>query len=270
MGRPVLLILLLGVAVAAPAQTLPDVVAKLPQVIPPPDGPRIVRTLAMGFGTGQYQNDTLPNNGQFVRFTQDHEGHHSWMVDVGRTERFDIQGWGVGGSYTRVLNPLTSVTLGANTGTSDLFPDYRLGATVHRSILGNVVSGGLSYERAKSGFKSSGVHAGIVRWFPSWIVSLNGSLYRGSPGDTSSPSMHLGLTWYRWRRLYLGMGFGYGQVSYAVLGAQTTVIDYDSSSFDVGASWWIDDGSGINLSADYGDTDFYWVRGVNLSYFRQF
>lgn len=265
----VLLALCLGVAPAAEGQTVQEIEERLPQVIPE-EGPVLERTASAGFGAGKYTGDTNPNNGQFVKVTFNLPGKHSYAVDVGRQQRFGQTGYGIGGNYTKVLDAATSLTVGGNTGTSDLLPYYRLGVTGIRSLAGNVVSAGLSYEKSKVGIKSTGLHAGISRWLAHWILAAGGSVYFGSPGDTTSPSLSLSATWYNWKRIYVGAGITFGRVSYLVLGPTDALVDYNSTSYNLGASYWIDGGSGVNAGVDYGESDYYTVRGWNVSYFRRF
>jgi len=265
----VLLALCLGVAPAAEGQTIREIEERLPQVIPE-DGPVLERTLTAGLGWGKYHGDPNPNNGQFVSVTFNRPGKHSYAVDVGRQQRFTQTGYGIGANYTHILDAATSVTVGGNTGTSDLLPYYRLGVTGTRSLAGNVVSAGLSYEKSKVGIKSTGIHAGISRWLAHWILNAGGSVYFGNPGNTTSPSLNLSATWYNWKKIYVGAGITFGRVSYLVLGPTDALVDYNSTTYNLGASYWIDGGSGVNAGFDYGDSDFYTVRGWSLSYFRRF
>ncbi len=264
-----LLAVCLGAAPPAEGQTAQDLAQRLPEVIPDTTPP-LVRTVTAGFGWGEYTGDTNPNNGQFVSVAFSRPGRHAYNIGVGRQERFTQKGYGIGAGYTHVIDPATSLSVGANTGTGDLTPKYRLGVSGSRSVKGNVVTLGLSHEQSKVDIKTNGVHVGVTRWLAHFIFSAGGSVYYGTPGKTTSPSFTLGATYYIWQRLYAGVGFSHGRVSYLVLGPEDILVNYDSTGYNVGVSYWIDGKSGLNVGFDYGDTDFFIVRGYNLSYFRQF
>lgn len=265
----VLLVLTLGVAPAAEGQSLHEVEDELPVVIPEQE-PVLERTLTLGAGWDKYVGDSAWNNGQSASASFSRYGKYSYAFDVGRSERFGLVGYGVGARYTRVLDARTSVNAGASTGTSDLYPEYSLGAGITRSVAGNVVSFGVTHEQSKVDIRTNGLHLGLSRWFAHWILSAGGSVHYGSPGKTTSPSVSFGATWYTWRRLYVGAGVNFGRVSYLVRGATDTLVDYDAHGYTLGASYWLDDRSGLNFGYAYGESDFYVSNGYNIGYFRQF
>jgi YaiO family outer membrane protein len=266
----IVIALSLGVVRAAEGQsTVQEIEEQLPEVIADREPP-LDRTFTAGLGWGHYNGDPNANNGQTMSVTWSRPNKHAYSVDVGRQERFGLVGWGIGGSYNHVLDAKTSLTASANTGTSDLLPRYRIGAAATRGLLGNVVTFGLSHEQTKGDLKSTGVHLGISRWLEHWILSAGGSVYYGSPGSTTSPSITLGATWYTWQKLYIGAGATWGRVSYTVIGPQNALVDYNAKGFNLGASYWLDGESGVSAGYSYGDSDFYVVRGFSLSYFRRF
>ncbi|MCP4573547.1 MAG: YaiO family outer membrane beta-barrel protein [bacterium] len=265
----VLLALSLGVTRAAEGQTTrQEIEEQLPEVIAEREPP-LDRSFNAGMGWGKYAGDSEPNNGQSMRVTWSRPARHAYSVDVGRQQRFGESSYGIGASYTHVLDAATSLTAGASTGTGDLLPEYRLDVAATRGILGNVLTAGLSHEKTKTEYRNTGVHLGASRWFEHWILSAGGSVYYGSPGKTSSPSVTVGVTWYTWQRLYLGAGATWGRVNYAV-GPSVALVDYDSEGYTLGASYWLDGESGLGAGFSYGESDFYTVRGYNLSYFRRF
>lgn len=267
---PVCLLLLFHAAAApSPDETEGEVVDGLPEVIPAPENP-LERYVEVGAGYGKYTEDYGTANGQFVRLGWTRPQKYSWRLDLGRERRFNETSLGIGASFTRYLPKDASVTIGAGTGTGDvLAPEYRIGISASRPFFGVIFTLGYDRNQSKAENRSDGVVLGMQRWFPHWIVDAWGRYDRGYPGDTETTSGGIGITYYVWKKLYIGVGAEFGDVSYLLVEPDEAQVDYHAEGYNLGCSYWLNSRSGLNFRLGYGDAGFYRVKGATLSYFRE-
>ena len=84
-----------------------------------------------------------------------------------------------------------------------------------------------------------------------------------------SPGFGLGLTYYIYRKTYIGVGTDFGRVSYLVISTARTLINYSGQSYNINLSHWISHRTGFNLRFGYGQTSFYKVWGITSGIFQE-
>ena len=251
------------------AQFSPELEARLPEVIPDFE-PVVDHSLTLDLACGEYTSGLGSADGQSLTYIGSRSGRDSWRFSVGRQQRFDETSLGLGAAYSREIGNRTTMTLGGSGGTGNLVPEYRVDASLSRPVLGVGVTLGVFHDQSKVENRSNGVSLGLARWFPHWILTGFVQQVYGHPGNTESPSYGFGLTYYQWRKLYVGVGYTKGSVSYLLVGAGQALADYDFTGYNVGVSVWFNDRSGVNVGADYTETDFYEVKSCKAGIFRSF
>jgi YaiO family outer membrane protein len=257
---------------AAGAQTAADVAERLPEVIP--DGePAVDHVLEVGVGLGRYDfvgsGENSNFDSQFARYTRSRPWRDAWRFEIGRQHRFEESSLDGGLSYTRYVRR-TSFTAGLSSGTGHVLgPEYRLDLSVSRPFSDVIVALGYTRLVSKEANSSDGWGLSLTRWFGHWILSAGHRIDFGQPGDTESSSTSLGLTWYVWRRTYVGFGMSFGEVSYLLTGPGAPLVDYYAHDYNLTLSRYLDDRSGINVRLDHGRTSFYDIDGVTLSFFQE-
>jgi YaiO family outer membrane protein len=238
--------------------------------VPKPPAAGAVRSLEVGAGIGRYSDGLGTSNGQSLRFSYSRAWRSSWSLDFGRQSRFGESSWDYGASYTRFLPRRTNLTVGLSSGTGQyLAPRYRFGATFGAPVLGLALSMGYLHEQSKAENRLDAISAGAARYQAHWIFALSGRCDFGQPGSTISTLGGAGVTWYRWKRIYLGASADFGDVSYMMVGPGRAVVNFHSSSFSLGFSRWFNSHAGMNLRLSYGKTSFYKVGGITASLFRE-
>ncbi len=223
----------------------------------------------IGGGFGSYTGGLGAANGQSFRLSLSKPRAYRWVLDFGRQYRFGESSVGGGITYFRSLPRDTTLSVGAGTGTGYLAPRYNLGVGLTKSLFGVLSSVNYQRTQSKAENSSDSLGLGFIRYQAHWIASASTRLDVGHPGNSMSPGFGLGLTYYVYRKTYVGMGFDFGRVSYMLVGAGQTLINYTAKGYSVSFSQWISDRRGFNLRFNYGDTSFYKAWGVTLSLFQE-
>jgi YaiO family outer membrane protein len=255
-----------ALAGSTPDPNRPDISPAAPKA----PGPTWVRSLEAGGGVAEYSDDLGRSDSQFLRAGISRPWRYGWVVDVGREHRFDETSFNYGASYTQFLPGRTNLTVAIGSGTGEILaPRYRLGVTASGSILGLVTSAGYLRVQSKAENWSDGFSLGLLRYTGHWIFGVSGRQDYGYPGRTVSRSGGAGITWFQWRRTYLGANVDFGKVSYMLVGPAQAKVNFNSTTYGVGFSRWFTDRTGMNLRGTYGRTSFYKVGGVTVSLFRE-
>ena len=253
----------------------------------PPEGPKRLPGLApaadqvieFGLGLGRYDfrgsDATSSFDSQYVRYARSRPRLDTWRLTVGRQHRLGDSSLDGGLSYTRYLGE-TSLMAGISSGTGDVLAHrYRLDLGITQPVAGMLASLGYTRIESKAENSSHGWSLGLTRWFSHVIVSAGHRLEFGQPGDTESSTTSLGLTFYTWRKTYLGLGADFGQVAYQLVGPDVPIpggvlVDYDAWNAHVALMRYVNERSGFNLRYDHGDARDIWTTdGVSASYFRE-
>lgn len=236
-----------------------------------PDAPRSGASSAeFGGGWADYSGDLGESNNQYVRVALAGAGMNVWGFDLGRESRFGETSLGYGATFTRILSGGGRYSISASSGTGEILaPRYRLGVSLSGSAAGLAVTAGYLRQVSKGRNFSDGFGLGLSRWSRSWILSASVRHDIGRPGPTHSTEFGAGLTWYRHRRIYVGVNSEFGRVSYMLLGEEDVEVNFRSEGWSLGVTGWLTSHSGLNLRLNYGETPFYQVRGATLGFFRE-
>lgn len=230
------------------------------------------KTVEAGAGYGWFSDPYGNGNGQFVRFSLTRPWRHLLRFELNRGDRFGLDGVSLGVTYARTLANKTTLSVGLAGGTGDLSPKYRFDASVTWPTLeeGNLLlSVGYKDDKSKFDNGSRGLWLGGVYYKGHWVAQGNVRYDRGRPGNTDSYGAAAGLTWYIYKKLYLGFGFDWGDSSYLVVGPGDVQVDVQGRSYNFNGSYWLNDSSGINFRVEYGSNSIYSGSGVQLSYFKE-
>lgn len=247
---------------AQPASGLPSPPASTPAKSD------LVKALEVGGGLGWYSDDLGRADGEFVRFSLSRPYDFGVTLDVGRQARFGETSVGGGISYTKDFPGDRSISVGLGGGEGNLAPRYRFDVSARQALFDVIFSAGYTRIQSKGDNRSDGFAVGATRWFAQWIAGGYVRQDYGYPGRTKSTGAGVGLTWYVWRRIYIGGGVDWGNVSYQVLPGRV-LVDYESVGYNLGFSRWFNGNSGVNLRVDYGETSFYETGGFTVSVFRE-
>lgn len=242
-------------------------------ILRPPDKPAapLVRAVEIGAGYGRYSDDIGYADGEFVRFSLSRPWRYTLTLDGGRESRFGETSWDYGITYTRFLPRLINLSAGISSGTGEfLAPRYRLGLSASASPFGIVTTLGYLRIQSKGENSSDGLGLGLMRYTGHWIFGVSARGDIGQPGDTFSSSAGVGITYYVWRKTYIGATADWGDVSYMLIGVGRAEVDFYSRAFTIGLSQWFTARSGANVRASYGETSFYHVKGITVSLFQEF
>ena len=274
----VTLVLPVVLTVAVFAQIPHEIANNLPVVIPDPE-PKFDQSLEFGASLGRYDFDNSSENSaydaQFIRYARSRPAVDSWLVDAGRQHRFDQSSLDLGLGYTRYLGK-TGLSAGISGGTNKVLShEYRIGLGVSHPLAGFITR--LDYTKSQSHGenRSDSWGLGVTRWFSHWILGGGYRFDIGQPGSTESASYNFGITYYQWRRTYLGAGVQTGDVSYQLLGpgvplSSQVLIDYSAWSAHLSLMHFISDKSGFNLRYDHSRAQDNWIiDGFTCSYFRE-
>ena len=270
-----ILFLLAGPALAQPT---PEIADRMPEADSAAAAPT-EQMVEFGLGLGRYDYDgsdeTSGYDSQFVRYSRSRRWIDTWRVSIGHQNRLGDSSLDGGLSYTRFLGQ-TSLLAGISSGTGDVLANrYRLDLGVTRPIAGTVASLGYTHLESKDVNSSDGWNLGLTRWFSRVIVSAGFRQDFGQPGDTRSSSTSLGVTWYKWRQTYLGVGAEFGEVSYQLVGPDVPVssealVDYEAWLVFFTLSRYLNASSGLNVRYDHSDARDVWtIDGISASYFRE-
>ena len=100
-------------------------------------------------------------------------------------------------------------------------------------------------------------------------MAANGQIDAGQPGDTVSRRAGASLLFGLYRQFYADVGFEVGEVSYVLLTPTEAPVDFDSRSYHLGASYYLDPLSGFSLRLDVAETDVYDLWSISARVFRE-
>lgn len=242
----------------------------------PPQPPRpatvaIDQAIEVGAGFGVFDSDLGQSNDQFFRYRISRYDDFSLGLDVGREHRFEDTAIRGGVSFSKSIPGGPAFSIGWSTGSGDvLAPRYRVDVGITQPVADVLVSVGYTRLQSKAENASDGYTIGVLRYFDRWIVGGNARVDVGFPGRTLSSSVGGGVTWYRYKEIYIGGDVTWGDVSYILLPDERAVVDYRSFGASASFSRWFDQRAGFNVKALYGNNEIYQSAGVVVSVFREF
>ncbi len=232
------------------------------------------RTLEAGAGFGRYTAGLGNADDQSLRFTLARPFRESWSVSAGRASRFGETAAGFGVAHQRWLSRTFAVRAGFSGGTGEvLFPRYRIDAGIECATLsGNALVADLGWNRTQSHAenRADGFGLGLRYWFPGpWVASADGRIEVGYPGRTTSRSIGGGLTYARYKQLYLGVDAHAGTVAYTLLAPGEAFVDYWTRGIGAGASVYFGPDLAVSARFELADTEIYDQRSVSVKLMRE-
>jgi YaiO family outer membrane protein len=229
--------------------------------------------LECGGESGGYSDDLGRADAEFAALVWDLGPAWSLRADLGREARFADRGLGGGLAATyRFTENGATLGAGISTGTGEVIhPEYRcdLGGLI--PLPGGAVQATWGYTRlqSKGDNSSDGVSLGLTAWLAGhWIAGVSGRHEIGHPGDTTSDSGDVSLTWFRWQKVYLGAGYRFGTISYQLIGTGPALVDYAESAVYGMLTVHLAADRGLNARVDRVENDLYRLTAVRVGLFR--
>ncbi|NIM18916.1 MAG: YaiO family outer membrane beta-barrel protein [Candidatus Latescibacteria bacterium] len=234
----------------------------------------LAKVVEFGANYAQWSGDYGNSNAQFARFTIARPYSYMWRFDAGRVEMFDDVSFNMGLSYTRYLPDTYSLMIGFSTGTGDIIGDqYRVNLALGRAFLErDNLLGTLGYVRAQSKGENGydGIEAELQYYAnDNWIFGAFGRYHLGFPGRTTSLSGGVGVTYQVYRKAYVGAVVELGEISYMLVGPSNVLEDYRSVGYKLYVTHYQTPSAGFNFRLDYERTEFYRLRGIMISLFKE-
>jgi YaiO family outer membrane protein len=228
----------------------------------------IDRMVTVGAAVGRFPNaENKGSNGQFFRLFWDKPSEFDFRVSGGRQHRFGESTLGAGASYGQFLPNNFKVTAGFGVSTGELAPEWTASVSIRRPFRKVPISLGYLHDHWESGARHDRVSLGAERWFKH--VILQGALRYNwnDPGDQTGWGGTIGVSYYRWKDLYVGAGWNFGKVRYQPVGPVTVLVDYDARGYYLYFSKWFRKKWGINTRLGYAEEPEYY--GITASWFTE-
>lgn len=257
---------LLAALTAAPA-------AAAAQAAADPAAPALAHLLEVGGELGRYSDDLGDADGQFIAYTLTRPERWSLRLDGGRAARFGDAGVAGGIGLTGFLPRGLALSAGVSGGSGDVIhPDWRLDLGAAAPLPGGrcLLSLGYTHVQSKDVNQSDGYGAGLSCYAGDhWLLAAGARYELGYPGRTESTSFDLSVTWFRWRRLYVGAGARFGAVSYQLIAPGDPIVDYDETAWYLTLTRHVRPDWGFHARGELAENDVYTLRTVRVSFFKE-
>lgn len=223
------------------------------------------KTIVVAAGVGSH--DQGSSAGQEVRLRLA-RGKVSWLLGVSHHSLIGAEGYGVGVTHQRAITDGLGLGLGISTGTNTaggLYPKYQVGGWLRAAVApGFSVLAGFNRRQAREFEAHTDRYGAAVVWYAPgpWIVEGSLTHAVGHPGNTRSWSGGGGVTFERWRKLYIGASVSYGDGSYVHLPSQQ-LVEYAGWAYRGRIERYLSPRVSVNLAA--GHSDYYGGASVTLS-----
>jgi YaiO family outer membrane protein len=226
------------------------------------------RMFAIGASVGRYAEGVDDGtNGQFFRLSWTKPKKHDFRISGGRQHRLGESTLGIGASVGKFLTEKTKLTVGLGTSTGELLPEWT-GSTSLRRTFGKIpITLGYLHDHWESGARHDRVSLGAQRWFKHVILEGAARYNWNDPGDQTGWGGTVGLTYYRWKDLYIGGGYNFGKVRYLPVGPSPLLVDYDAEGYYLTFSKWFWKKSGINIRLGHAEEPEH--DGIQVSWFTE-
>jgi YaiO family outer membrane protein len=239
-----------------------------------PDAPEAVQTNNAGAPDSDPRSYSLElgggyshgyTNGGFARFSFWEPGEYAVRFDFGVLSGFGESTAAFGGTYMHHLNYDTTVSVGLATSTGPLAPKFLGSVAFNRPFFDVGFSFGYARYEWGGGAYSNDVWVGAERWFSHWIVGGSVTHSRGQPGDIAGTRVGLGVTYYVWRKTYIGVGVDFGDEDY-----RDWLYGFNPRGVNLGFSRWFDDKQGVNVNLGHGwSSSVGRVTAIGASWFKE-
>lgn len=200
---------------------------------------------------------------------------HLLQGEIAQNRRFGEDGTFVGVSDTFTINEdwFGSVALGVGDGTFYL-PRYRADATLYKKWLADrslVTSVGVGYYDAPDGHTDRSLSLGAAYYFASpWILEGGLRLNSSNPGSVRTQQQFVAVTYGRDKQDLLSARYTWGGEGYLATAATQQLVNFDSHETSVAWRHWLDQRTGLLLSANRYTNPLYSRNGLNIGIFHDF
>jgi len=233
-----------------------------------------IRYLEAGTSYTHFTNDLEDGNTQFLSLLFSRERSYQLRVAAERSSRWGDSGFGFGALFTTYFARSWSVGVGASTGSGKfILPDYRIDASIGKAFLPQrnlLASVGFVHEQSKGPNYYDRIAPSLQWWAGShWIFGGFFNYDIGQPGDTSTKSGGLEVTWFDWQQHFVGLVVELGDVNYTQVGPTDFLVAYKQVSMRVYFTQYFNPTTGMNVRGDWGTSDLYDLYGISVSFFTE-
>jgi YaiO family outer membrane protein len=226
------------------------------------------RMFEVGAAFGRYaEGEDKGTDGQFFKISWIKPLRYDFRINGGRQHRLGETTWGVGASYGRFLSEKTKLTVGVGGSTGELAPEWSGSASIRRKFGKVPVTLGYLHDHWESGARHDRISLGAQRWFKHVILEGAARYNWNDPGDQTGWGGNVGVTYYRWKDLYVGGGWNFGKVRYLPVGPDPLLVDYDAEGYYLTFSKWFRKKSGINIRLSHAEEPEH--DGIRASWFTE-
>jgi len=233
-----------------------------------------IRYLEAGASYTHFTDDLEDGNTQFLSLLFSQDWSYQLRFDAERSARWSDAGFGVGASFTKYFGGSWSVGVGAGTGSGKyILPDYRFNASVGKAFLQKrnlLASIGYVHEQSKGPNYYDRIAPSLSWWAGDhWVFGGHFNYDIGQPGNTSTRSGGLEVTWFNWQKRFIGVVFELGDVNYTQVGPTDFLVAYKQVSTRVHFTQYFTPTMGLNFRGDWGTNDLYDLYGISVNLFTE-
>ncbi len=136
---------------------------------------------------------------------------------------------------------------------------------------------GLGWNDSRNGYSDYSGFLGASYYFDApWIIQGGVRFNNSRPGNVTSTSSFLALTYGRQNDYFLTLRYGFGKEAYQVIGEGNTLVDFRSDIVSLNWKQWVQTGTatekgwGFDMTGEYYDNPTYSRTGIILGVFREF
>jgi YaiO family outer membrane protein len=226
------------------------------------------RMLTIGAAVGRFPNiEDKGSDSQFFRVSWLKPSKFDFRINGGRQHRWGETTTGIGASYGRFLPKKSKLTVGFGVSTGELAPQWTASAALRKTVGKVPITLGYLHDHWESGGRHDRVSLGAERWFKHVILEGAARYNWNDPGDQTGWGGYAGVTYYRWKDLYIGAGWNFGKVRYLPVGPNPVLVDYDARGYFLYFSKWFRKKWGINSRLAYAEAPEHY--GITVSWFTE-
>jgi YaiO family outer membrane protein len=233
-----------------------------------------IRYLEAGASFTHFTDDLEDGNTQFLSLLFSRDWSYQLRFDAERSARWGDAGLGIGASFTTYFAGSWSVGIGAGTGSGKyILPDYRFSASVGKAFLAQrtlLTSIEYVHEQSKGPNYYDRIAPSLSWWIGNhWIFGGHFNYDVGQPGNTTTKSGGIEVTWFDWQKRFIGVVFELGDVNYTQVGPTDFLVAYKQVSTRVYFTQYFTPTMGFTFRGDWATNDLYDLYGISVHLFTQ-
>ena len=203
------------------------------------------------------------------------QGSNVWSGEMNGQKEFGDAGVYFAATDTHAFSSdwYGSLTLGSSAG-GFFWPRFRGDAFLNKKSLGRkqwITTVGYGYFEAKDVHRNHSIFVGSTYYFEKpWIVEEGLYLNVSNPGKVFAPSGFAAVTEGRNKHQFITVRVGLGEEGYQLVGATTTLAQFQSQSVTITWRKWLGANWGFNAVADFYTNPFYSRGGSSFGFFKEF